>query len=159
MINFRNQICAHCVQVWHQNGGYPLVIVFTTFFIPSHFDAGVFASFGLSGIIPAIHYGLMEGWFNKISRASLGWLVLMGKQLMSNIPNELCLTNTYTFQVCCTFWALFSTLCEYRNVGSLENSIYGYDSGHPLNRTAIHWNWNFYFSFHSFSHIKYSMCW
>lgn len=41
---------------------------------------GVFASFGLSGIIPAIHYGLMEGWFNKISQASLGWLVLMGKK-------------------------------------------------------------------------------
>lgn len=41
--------------------------------------SGVFASFGLSGIIPAIHYGLMEGWFNKISQASLGWLILMGK--------------------------------------------------------------------------------
>lgn len=36
-------------------------------------------SFGLSGVIPAIHYGLMEGWFSKISQASLGWLVLMGK--------------------------------------------------------------------------------
>lgn len=35
--------------------------------------------FGLSGVIPAIHYGLMEGWFSKISQASLGWLVLMGK--------------------------------------------------------------------------------
>jgi len=40
--------------------------------------AGVFASFGLSGIIPAIHYGLMEGWFSKITRNSLGWLILMG---------------------------------------------------------------------------------
>lgn len=38
-------------------------------------------SFGLSGVIPAIHYGLMEGWFSKISQASLGWLVLMGKSL------------------------------------------------------------------------------
>lgn len=36
-------------------------------------------SFGLSGVVPAIHYGLMEGWFSKISQASLGWLVLMGK--------------------------------------------------------------------------------
>ena len=35
-------------------------------------------SFGLSGVIPAIHYGLMEGWFSKISQASLGWLILMG---------------------------------------------------------------------------------
>ncbi|XP_055923812.1 adiponectin receptor protein isoform X2 [Eupeodes corollae] len=40
--------------------------------------AGVFMSFGLSGVIPAIHYLLMEGWINSISRASLGWLVLMG---------------------------------------------------------------------------------
>lgn len=40
--------------------------------------AGVFMAFGLSGVIPAIHYVLMEGWFNDISRASLGWLILMG---------------------------------------------------------------------------------
>lgn len=35
-------------------------------------------AFGLSGVVPAIHYVIMEGWFNDISRASLGWLVLMG---------------------------------------------------------------------------------
>lgn len=40
--------------------------------------AGVFMSFGLSGIVPAIHYSLIEGWFSQISRASLGWLILMG---------------------------------------------------------------------------------
>lgn len=40
--------------------------------------AGVFMSFGLSGIIPAIHYVLMEGWISKVSQASLGWLILMG---------------------------------------------------------------------------------
>ncbi|XP_051862517.1 adiponectin receptor protein isoform X1 [Drosophila nasuta] len=40
--------------------------------------AGVFMSFGLSGVIPAIHYSIMEGWFSQISRASLGWLILMG---------------------------------------------------------------------------------
>ncbi|XP_026474294.1 adiponectin receptor protein-like isoform X3 [Ctenocephalides felis] len=40
--------------------------------------AGVFMGFGLSGVVPAVHYGLMEGWFNQISQASLGWLVLMG---------------------------------------------------------------------------------
>ncbi|TMW45922.1 hypothetical protein DOY81_008997 [Sarcophaga bullata] len=40
--------------------------------------AGVFMSFGLSGIIPAIHYGAMEGWFTQISKSSLGWLILMG---------------------------------------------------------------------------------
>lgn len=43
------------------------------------FRAGVFMTFGLSGIVPAIHYGFVEGWFNKISQKSLGWLVLMGK--------------------------------------------------------------------------------
>lgn len=34
--------------------------------------------FGLSGIVPAIHYGITEGWFSQVSKASLGWLVLMG---------------------------------------------------------------------------------
>ncbi|XP_017774505.1 PREDICTED: adiponectin receptor protein isoform X2 [Nicrophorus vespilloides] len=42
------------------------------------FRAGVFMTFGLSGIVPAIHYGLVEGWFNNLSQKSLGWLVLMG---------------------------------------------------------------------------------
>ncbi|KAH8277250.1 hypothetical protein KR026_008130 [Drosophila bipectinata] len=40
--------------------------------------AGVFMSFGLSGVIPAVHYSIMEGWFSQMSRASLGWLILMG---------------------------------------------------------------------------------
>lgn len=40
--------------------------------------AGVFMGFGLSGIVPAIHYGVTEGWFSQVSKASLGWLVLMG---------------------------------------------------------------------------------
>lgn len=40
--------------------------------------AGTFMSFGLSGIIPAIHYTWIEGWLSTISQASLGWLVLMG---------------------------------------------------------------------------------
>ncbi|CAG9809118.1 unnamed protein product [Chironomus riparius] len=40
--------------------------------------ASVFMAFGLSGVIPAIHYVYMEGWFNDISRKSLGWLILMG---------------------------------------------------------------------------------
>lgn len=42
------------------------------------FRAAVFMTFGLSGIIPAIHFGVMEGWFNKVSQKSLGWLILMG---------------------------------------------------------------------------------
>lgn len=30
------------------------------------FRAAVFMTFGLSGIVPAIHYGIVEGWFNKV---------------------------------------------------------------------------------------------
>ncbi|CAL7937856.1 unnamed protein product [Xylocopa violacea] len=40
--------------------------------------AGVFMGFGLSGVIPAVHYAIAEGWFKAISQASLGWLILMG---------------------------------------------------------------------------------
>lgn len=39
---------------------------------------GVFAVFGLSGVIPAVHYALAEGWLNALTNASLGWLILMG---------------------------------------------------------------------------------
>lgn len=35
-------------------------------------------AFGLSGVIPAIHYVYMEGWLNAVSKAALGWLFLMG---------------------------------------------------------------------------------
>lgn len=48
--------------------------------------AGVFMSFGLSGIIPAIHYGIMEGWFSQISQSSLGWLCLMGMTMLDFKP-------------------------------------------------------------------------
>lgn len=40
--------------------------------------AGIFMAFGLSGVVPAIHYIIMEGWSNTISKTSLGWLILMG---------------------------------------------------------------------------------
>ncbi|XP_076373600.1 adiponectin receptor protein-like isoform X1 [Tachypleus tridentatus] len=39
---------------------------------------GVFMGFGLSGVIPAFHYLVAEGWFRAISHASFGWLCLMG---------------------------------------------------------------------------------
>ncbi|CAH0546159.1 unnamed protein product [Brassicogethes aeneus] len=42
------------------------------------FRAGVFMTFGLSAVFPALHYGFQEGWFNHISQKNLGWLVLMG---------------------------------------------------------------------------------
>lgn len=41
------------------------------------FRAGLFIAFGLSGVVPAVHYGFMEGWFNSVSQKSLGWLSLM----------------------------------------------------------------------------------
>lgn len=40
--------------------------------------AGVFMAFGLSGVVPAVHYIIMEGLLSKISQHSIGWLVLMG---------------------------------------------------------------------------------
>lgn len=42
------------------------------------FRAVIFAVFGLSGIAPAVHYGIMEGWANKRSLKNLGFLLLMG---------------------------------------------------------------------------------
>ncbi|KAK4878438.1 hypothetical protein RN001_010944 [Aquatica leii] len=42
------------------------------------FRAGVFMTFGLSGIAPAIHYGVTEGWTNDMSLKNLGLLLLMG---------------------------------------------------------------------------------
>ena len=38
----------------------------------------VFLTFGLSGIIPAVHYTFIEGFDYAITRASMGWLILMG---------------------------------------------------------------------------------
>ena len=34
--------------------------------------------FGLSGIAPATHYAVQNGWERSITEASLGWLVFMG---------------------------------------------------------------------------------
>ena len=38
---------------------------------------GVFLFFGLSGIIPAVHYLIKEGWIKSMTEASLQWLALM----------------------------------------------------------------------------------
>jgi len=40
--------------------------------------AGVFIFFGLSGIAPATHYSVTNGWQKSIDEANLGWLLLMG---------------------------------------------------------------------------------
>ncbi|UYV67437.1 ADIPOR2 [Cordylochernes scorpioides] len=40
--------------------------------------AGVFTVFGLSGVVPALHYLIAQGWTKALSQASFGWLCLMG---------------------------------------------------------------------------------
>lgn len=42
------------------------------------FRAGVFVVFGLSGIAPATHYGIVNGWEKSMNEAAMGWLILMG---------------------------------------------------------------------------------
>lgn len=39
--------------------------------------AGVFVALGLSGVIPALHYVITDGFWHAIHKAALGWLVLM----------------------------------------------------------------------------------
>lgn len=40
--------------------------------------AGVFTGFGLSGVVPALHYLIAEGFLSAVYEASFGWLCLMG---------------------------------------------------------------------------------
>ncbi|XP_005097206.1 adiponectin receptor protein [Aplysia californica] len=39
--------------------------------------AGVFVALGLSGVVPAMHYVITDGFWHAINYAALGWLVLM----------------------------------------------------------------------------------
>ncbi|GFO23192.1 adiponectin receptor protein [Plakobranchus ocellatus] len=39
--------------------------------------AGVFIALGLSGVVPAMHYVITDGFWHAINFAALGWLVLM----------------------------------------------------------------------------------
>jgi len=38
---------------------------------------GIFIAFGMSGVIPALHFVITDGFWNAIYKASLGWLFLM----------------------------------------------------------------------------------
>ena len=38
---------------------------------------GVFIALGLSGVIPAMHYVITDGFYAAVNFAALGWLVLM----------------------------------------------------------------------------------
>lgn len=40
--------------------------------------AGTFMALGLSGVVPAFHYVITDGFHNAMNVAALGWLVLMG---------------------------------------------------------------------------------
>ncbi|XP_076448113.1 adiponectin receptor protein-like [Babylonia areolata] len=40
--------------------------------------AGMFIALGLSGVIPAFHYVITDGFWHAVNKAALGWLVLMG---------------------------------------------------------------------------------
>lgn len=37
----------------------------------------MFIALGLSGVIPALHYVITDGFYHAINFAALGWLVLM----------------------------------------------------------------------------------
>ncbi|VDN27823.1 unnamed protein product [Dibothriocephalus latus] len=37
----------------------------------------MFIALGLSGVIPCLHYALMEGFWETVTSPALGWLVLM----------------------------------------------------------------------------------
>ena len=39
--------------------------------------SGVFVALGLSGVIPALHYVITDGFYHAINYAALGWLSLM----------------------------------------------------------------------------------
>ena len=38
---------------------------------------GVFVGLGLSGVIPALHFVITDGFWHAVNKASLGWLALM----------------------------------------------------------------------------------
>ena len=38
----------------------------------------MFITFGLSGIAPATHFGIKNGWERSVEEGALGWLILMG---------------------------------------------------------------------------------
>lgn len=40
--------------------------------------AGLFLAFGLSGVVPALHYVHTEGWIDRFALTTLGYLALMG---------------------------------------------------------------------------------
>lgn len=74
--------------------------------------AGVFMSFGLSGIVPAIHYSLIEGWFSQISQASLGWLILMGLLYILGALFYALRVPERWFPGKCDIWVSFDNPCD-----------------------------------------------
>ena len=60
---------------WHQNVHALKYCCFISFIYC--LIAGMFIGLGLSGVIPAIHYIITDGFHEAINVAALGWLVLM----------------------------------------------------------------------------------
>ena len=42
------------------------------------YNSGVFIGFGMSGVAPATHLVIINGWNRSLEEACLGWLILMG---------------------------------------------------------------------------------
>ena len=65
------------------------------------FRAGIFITFGLSGIAPATHYSIQNGWEKSINEAALGWLVFMGFLYISGamLYAFRCLKESLSFKI------------------------------------------------------------
>ena len=47
------------------------------FYIIFYLNTGTFIALGLSGVIPALHFVITDGFYQAVNFASLGWLALM----------------------------------------------------------------------------------
>ena len=61
------------ISSWHDLSS--SCLTFTRLLTSPHL--GVFIALGLSGVIPAMHYVITEGFYQAVNYAALGWLVLM----------------------------------------------------------------------------------
>ena len=69
--NFTDTKCN--ISIWYDLPS--ACLTFTRLLISPHL--GVFIALGLSGVIPAMHYVITEGFYQAVNFAALGWLVLM----------------------------------------------------------------------------------
>ena len=84
------------------------------------YRACVFIVFGLSGIAPATHYAVQNGWEKSINEAAMGWLVFMGFLYITGtllyafriperfFPGKVDILVLFTPLTCCLLIFLFS---------------------------------------------------